>query len=75
MSKTTNRSLVVSAVIFPLLFCILPLAAQDARQIVQESQRRGRANSERYEGVLEVIAANNKRLEEVLDLRPHRLLR
>lgn len=35
-------------------------AAQDARQIVEESQRRGRANSQRYEGSLEVISANNK---------------
>jgi hypothetical protein len=44
-----------------LLFAIaLPLLAQDARQIVEESQRRGRANSQRYEGVLEVIGANNK---------------
>jgi outer membrane lipoprotein-sorting protein len=34
--------------------------AQDARQIVEESQRRGRANSQRYEGVLEVIGANSK---------------
>ena len=50
----------VPAVIFPLLLCIPPLAAQDARQIVQESQRRGRANSERYEGVLEVISSNHK---------------
>jgi hypothetical protein len=38
----------------------LPALAQDARQIVEESQRRGRANSQRYEGVLEVIAANSK---------------
>ena len=37
-----------------------PALAQDARQIVQESQRRGRANSQRYEGVLEVISSNNK---------------
>ena len=35
-------------------------AAQDARQIVQESQRRGRANSQRYEGVLEVTSGNGK---------------
>lgn len=54
------RRLGVSAVILELLLCALPLAAQDARQIVEESQRRLRANSERYEGVLEVIAANNK---------------
>jgi len=37
-----------------------PLVAQDARQIVEESQRRGRANSQRYQGVLEVTAANGK---------------
>lgn len=35
-------------------------AAQDARQIVEESQRRARVSSQQYEGVLEVIAANNK---------------
>jgi outer membrane lipoprotein-sorting protein len=35
-------------------------AADDARQIVEESQRRSRARSQRYEGVLEVISANNK---------------
>jgi len=45
-----------------LLFTLLayPLLAQDARQIVAESQRRGRANSERYEGVLEVTGADSK---------------
>lgn len=36
------------------------LQAQDARQIVAESQRRGRSNSQRYEGSLEVIASNSK---------------
>jgi len=45
-------------ILFALL--VVPLLAQDARQIVEESQRRGRANSQRYEGVLEVIAAGNK---------------
>ncbi len=35
-------------------------AGEDARQIVAESQRRGRADSQRYEGSLEVISANNK---------------
>ena len=34
--------------------------AQDARQIVEESQRRARASSERYEGELQVISANSK---------------
>jgi hypothetical protein len=36
------------------------LAAQDARAIVAESQRRATSQSQRYEGVLEVIAPNNK---------------
>jgi hypothetical protein len=47
----------------PALLCgliSLPLFAQDARQIVEESQRRGRANSQRYEGFLEVIGSNSK---------------
>jgi hypothetical protein len=37
-----------------------PLFAQDARQIVEEIQRRGKVNSQRYEGVLEVTAADGK---------------
>lgn len=45
-----------------LLFAALacPLLAQDARQIVQEAQRRGRSNSQRYEGMLEVTSADSK---------------
>ena len=45
-----------------LLFAVLacPLLAQDARQIVQEAQRRGKSNSQRYEGVLEVTSADSK---------------
>jgi len=35
-------------------------AADDARQIVEESQRRTHASSERYEGILEVISNNAK---------------
>jgi hypothetical protein len=46
--------------LFLLPALLTPSFAQDARQIVEESQRRGRANSQRYEGVLEVLAANNK---------------
>ncbi len=37
-----------------------PLLAQDARQIIEESQKRGRSNSQRYEGVLEVKASSGK---------------
>jgi hypothetical protein len=46
------------AIILFALAC--PLFAQDARQIVQEAQRRGRSNSQRYEGVLEVTSADSK---------------
>src|SRR6266567_2036679 len=42
------------------LLAIGALHAQDARQIVEESQKRGRANSQRYEGVLDVIGAGSK---------------
>jgi hypothetical protein len=48
-----------AAVVWTLL-AICPALAQDARQIVAESQKRGRANSQRYEGVLEVLGVNNK---------------
>ena len=45
-----------------LLFAALAcsLFAQDARQIIQEAQRRGRSISQRYEGVLEVTSADSK---------------
>src|SRR5690349_16684673 len=38
--------------------------AQDARQIMQESQKRGQVKSERYEGVLQVFEANGKMREK-----------
>src|SRR5436189_1378758 len=42
------------------LLALVPAFAQDPRAIVEESQRRGRANSQSYEGVLEVIAPDSK---------------
>jgi outer membrane lipoprotein-sorting protein len=42
------------------LTLLTPSFAQDARQIVEESQRRGRSDSQRYEGTLEVVSANSK---------------
>ncbi len=39
---------------------IVPAFGQDARQIIAESQKRGRASSQHYEGVLEVRAASGK---------------
>src|SRR3984957_20849401 len=44
-------------------FCLLTAAlasAQDARQIVAESENRSRSKSQQYEGTLEVIGASNK---------------
>src|SRR3954451_21865218 len=49
-----------SRVVVWSLLALCPALAQDARQIVEESQKRGRANSQRYEGVLEVIGGNSK---------------
>jgi hypothetical protein len=42
------------------VFAVMPLIAQDARQIIEEVQRRGRSNSQRYDGVLEVTSGNSK---------------
>ena len=44
----------VVALLAPLLF------SQDARQIVEESQRRTRSKSERYEGTLQVMDPKNR---------------
>lgn len=43
-----------------LLLAAAPLVAQNARDIIAESQRRARADSQRYEGTLEVIDAKRK---------------
>ena len=52
-----------------------PLLAQDARQIVEEIQRRGKVNSQRYEGVLEVTAADGKVTRKVLAVLAPRCVR
>jgi len=54
-----NRLVICQALAILPLAAVL-LGAEDARAIVEESQRRGRADSQRYEGSLEVISANNK---------------
>src|ERR1041384_6382762 len=56
--RVFSRSRKQAVLLASLMVCCA--AAQDARQIVEESQRRGRANSQRYEGVLEVVAADGK---------------
>lgn len=43
-----------------LLAMAVSLSAQDARQIVQESQNRTRSKSQRYEGTLEVFSSRNQ---------------
>src|SRR5437879_13092932 len=59
-TDNTNSFLRLFYLCASVFICGHILSAQDARQIIQESQRRGRADSERYEGSLEVIASNNK---------------
>jgi outer membrane lipoprotein-sorting protein len=51
-----NSALLVSSFLF-LVGCA---CAQDARQIVAESQKRTQSKSQRYEGTLEVIGPQNK---------------
>ncbi len=43
-----------------LLLIVGSVEAQDARQIVAESENRSRSKSQQYEGTLEVIGASNK---------------
>jgi len=43
-----------------ILAAVLPLAAQTARDIVAEAQKRAQADSQRYEGSLEVVDAKRK---------------
>ena len=59
MSKLRMHALTLAASLL-LAPAVAPGFAQSARQIVEESQQRGRAKSQRYEGVLEVFSANNK---------------
>jgi Outer membrane lipoprotein-sorting protein len=54
MNARRNRMLLFLTLGAPMLH------AQDARQIMEESQRRSHANTQRYVGELEVIAANGK---------------
>jgi len=50
-----------TSALFAAALAVVRLAsAQDARQIVEESQKRGRSSSQSYQGTLEVISANNK---------------
>lgn len=56
MREIVSRSLLVAVA----LLLARPLGAQDARQIMEESQKRTRAASEHYEGLLQVIDAKGK---------------
>ncbi len=50
----------VLGIVLAALFVAAPVRAQDARQIVDEAQKRSRSNSERYEGLLQVINDKGK---------------
>jgi outer membrane lipoprotein-sorting protein len=49
-----------SRVLLFVLLCSSLACAQDARQIIQEVQKRQASKSQRYEGTLEVIGAENR---------------
>ncbi len=54
----------MSSVLAAMLFAAVTAAAQDARGIIEEVQKRSRAASERYEGTLRVINARGKVTEK-----------
>ena len=62
--NTRNRTILFRAVFWAFVFSwqtvARPGAADDARQIVQEAQRRTDAKSQRYEGLLQVFDAKGK---------------
>jgi len=59
---SASRAQATRLLLCTLLISILPpvLRAQDARQIVEEVQRRSRSNSQHYEGTLQVMDARNR---------------
>jgi len=57
-----RQTLIVFALVMG--FCISSAGAQDARQIVEEVQKRSRANSQRYIGLLQVIDSKSKITEK-----------
>jgi len=50
----------VGAALALSLALALPAAAQDARQVMEEAQRRTQANSQHYEGLLQVVDSRGK---------------
>jgi hypothetical protein len=54
----------MNRIVFAFLAAAAVLPAQDARQIVDEAQRRSRASSQRYEGTLKVIDAKGRTTEK-----------
>jgi len=57
LSKMARRSGTCATILNLLIVSAL---AQDARQIVAESQKRAQSQSQQYEGTLEVVGASNK---------------
>ncbi len=63
--RKRERTVVAGAgLLWSLLSPLAVRAADDARQIVQESQRRAASKSERYEGVLQSFDASGKTTEK-----------
>lgn len=50
----------MSRTLLAAMLCCAAVSAQDARSIIEESQRRARSGSQRYEGTLEVIDSSRK---------------
>ena len=50
----------IRAALALILAVTLPAAAQDARQVMEEAQRRAQADSQHYEGLLQVVDSKGK---------------
>jgi outer membrane lipoprotein-sorting protein len=59
-----NKRLIVAALILVIPLVRRPLAADDARQIIDEAQKRTDAKSERYEGVLQTVSESGDKAEK-----------
>jgi len=57
---TLKRAPRIGAFLGVIAMSVASVRAQDARQIIQEVQKRNYSNSQRYEGTLEVVGAGNR---------------
>src|SRR5438270_9752822 len=63
-NRTPFRMKISVCLSLSIALCLPALWAQDPRQIIQESQKRARADSQKYDGLLQVIEPGGKTTEK-----------